>query len=80
MDRRFRFVNCHVVRAIRTFWIGSCYRILFDPAGRERQKPERISLRSRIFNTLPRDYRLLRQDFLHRSRDRREEQRQKQDV
>lgn len=69
MDHRFRLVDRHVVRAIRTFRIGFCYRILLDSAGRKRPEPEGVPLRSRVFNTLPRYYRLLRQDFLHRSRN-----------
>jgi len=65
MDRRFRSADCHVVRAIRTFWFGSRYRILLHPAGCKRTESEGISLLSCIFNTLLRYYHLLRQDFLY---------------
>lgn len=76
MDRRFQSADCYVVRAIRTFWFGSRYRILLDPAGCKRTKSKGISLRSCISNTLLRYYRLLRQDLLYRSRNCLEEQRQ----
>lgn len=76
MDHRFRPVDRHVVRAIRTFRIGPRYRILLDPAGYKRAEPKGVSLLSRIFSTLPRYYYLLRQDFLHCSRNCFKKQRQ----
>lgn len=77
MDHRFRLADRHMVRAIRTFWTGFRYRILLDPAGCKRAQSEGVPLCSRVFNTLPRYYRLLRQDFLHRSQNLFEEQGEK---
>lgn len=69
MDPRFWLPRRHMVRGLGTLRPGRCDWFLFDSAGRERPQPEGIPLRRRIFNTLRRDRRLLRENLLHRSKN-----------